>query len=220
MTVITISRHYGSGGDEVAARVCELLEYRYFDKRLMAQLASEMGLAPTEVVDFSEDNYEIRGFLDRWRGPRVVAQIETWQKDETGTVTRAVEKLDEADSINLVQGTIQAAYKYGNIVIVGRGGQAILKDKPGVLHVRIQAPLDARVLRLHQRENFSLGWAQDVAIKHDRAAADYLKRFYNIDWADPLLYHLMINTGRWSIEAAAQLITKAVSYLPPEEASA
>ena len=35
MTVITISRQYGSGGDEIADRVCELLGYRHFDKRLI-----------------------------------------------------------------------------------------------------------------------------------------------------------------------------------------
>jgi hypothetical protein len=32
MAVITISRQYGSGGREIAARVCDLLGYRYLDK--------------------------------------------------------------------------------------------------------------------------------------------------------------------------------------------
>ena len=39
MAVITISRQYGSGGDEVASRLCELLGYRLFDKQMMAQIA-------------------------------------------------------------------------------------------------------------------------------------------------------------------------------------
>ena len=51
MAVITISRQYGSGGDEIASRVCELLGYRYFDKRMMAQVASEAGLSSKEVID-------------------------------------------------------------------------------------------------------------------------------------------------------------------------
>ena len=41
MTVITISRQYGSWGDEVAAHVGKLLGYRSFDKRLMAEVALE-----------------------------------------------------------------------------------------------------------------------------------------------------------------------------------
>ena len=218
MAVVTISRRFGSGGDEIAGRVCELLGYRYFDKALMAQVATEMGLAEGEIVDFSEDIYEMRSFLERlFRTPRKITQLEAIPEDRPGSVIAVVEKLDEAHSIALVQSTIQAASNEGNVVIIGRGGQAILKDKPDVLHVRIEAPLDNRVQRLCDRANFSLGGAHDTAIKRDRASADYLKRFYDIDWEDSLLYDLVINTGRVDIEAAAQLIVKAVSFLPKKD---
>jgi cytidylate kinase len=43
----------------------------------------------------------------------------------------------------------------------------------------------------------------------------HLKRFSGVDWSDALLYHLIINTGRWSIEAASRLIVQAVSQLQP-----
>ena len=218
MAVVTISRRFGSGGDEIAGRVCELLGYRYFDKALMAQVATEMGLAEGEIVDFSEDTYEMRSFLERlFRTPRKITQLEAIPEDRPGSIIAVVEKLDEAHSIALVQSIIQAASNEGNVVIVGRGGQAILKDKPDVLHVRIEAPLDTRVQRLCDRANFSLGGAHDTAIKRDRASADYLKRFYDIDWENPLLYDLVINTGRVDIEAAAQLIVEAVSYLPKKD---
>jgi cytidylate kinase len=221
MAVITISRQYGSGGDEIAARVGQMLGYFYFDKRLMARVASEAGIAEGEVVDFSEDDYKGRNFLERLFGrrqsSRTADEIGTWKSDLTFPLTREVEKLDEDYSIGLVQSTIRAAYKHGNIVIVGRGGQAILKEMPDVLHVRIQAPYSARIERLCDRENYSLGGAKDIAIKRDRAAADYLKRFYDIDWADPMLYDLVINTGKLGIEAAAHLIVNAMSYMSPAE---
>ncbi|MCB0155947.1 MAG: hypothetical protein KDF65_14220 [Anaerolineae bacterium] len=53
--------------------------------------------------------------------------------------------------------------------------------------------------------------------QRDQAGAAYLKRFYNLDWNDPLLYHLVLNTGKWDVESAAHLIVSAVSYLPPVE---
>jgi cytidylate kinase len=221
MAVITISRQYGSGGDEIAVRVCEILGYHYFDKTLMNRLAADAGLAPTEIVDFSEDNYKIRGFLDRllkWRNPKT--QVGTWTEDPTGARVKEVIELDEARSITFVQGTIQAAYRHGNLVILGRGGQAILKGEPDVLHVRIEAPLDARDQRIHEREKVSLAAAQDIVVNHDRATADYLKRFYNIDWANPSHYDLVINTGKLGLEGAAQLIVKAVSYVPATAVSA
>jgi len=223
MAVITISRQYGSGGDQIAARVCEMLGYRYFDKRLMAQVAAEVGLSPTEVVDFSEENYQVRSFLERlmgWRrGSRVVAQVATWTEAPSGARSREVAALDETHGIALVQSAIEAAYKHDNVVIVGRGGQAFLKKLPGVLHVRIEAPLEARYQRIQERENVSLTEAREAALKYDRAAADYLERFYHINWADSLLYDLVINTGRLGIEAAAHLIVNAVGYLPQPEAA-
>jgi cytidylate kinase len=222
MAVITISRQFGSGGDEIAARLCKMLGYRYFDKELMAQVASEMDISEEAIEDFSEDNYKVQSFMDRlfgWRRDTMaVAQIRTWKEDEiTGARLREVKTLDETHSINLVRQAIESAYGHGNVVILGRGGQAILKDKPDVLHVRISVSLNERVKRLQKRENMSFGGAQDAAIKHDRASADYLRRFHNIDWADPTLYHLVVNTDKLSIDAAAELIIKALDYLPKAE---
>ncbi len=218
MAVITISRRFGSGGDEIADRVCGLLGYRYFDKALMAGVATEMGLAAADIVDLSEDIHEIRGFLKRlFSTSRKITQLEAIPEDRPGSVIQVVNKLDEGQSIALIQTIVQVAHNEGNVVIVGRGGQAILKDKPDVLHVRVEAPLDHRVQRLAGRANYNLGGAQDAAIKHDRASADYLKRFYHIEWSDPLLYDLVLNTGRMTIEAAAQLIVRAVSFLPKAE---
>ncbi|MFN8455486.1 MAG: cytidylate kinase-like family protein [Anaerolineae bacterium] len=124
-------------------------------------------------------------------------------------------ELDEAQSVAFVQSTIQAAYQRGNMVIVGRGGQAILKGKPDVLHVRIEAPLDVRNHRVHEQEKVSLAAAQDIVIKHDRVAADYLKRFHDVDWADSRLYDLVINTDKLGVEGTVSLIAQAVGYLQP-----
>jgi cytidylate kinase len=206
MAVITISRQYGSEGDEIAANVCQILGYQAFDKQLMMSVAAEVGLTEGEVVDFTEDQHQVRSFLDRLLGspPLVMTQSHTWSE---------VKVIDEAESIPLVQSIIRAAYKHDNIVIVGRGGQAVLRDNPGVLHVRIEAPLETRISRVQLREALAQDQARDLVVERDRAASDYLKRFHNVDWSDSLLYHLVINTGRWSIEGASYLIINAVNQL-------
>ena len=208
MAVITISRQYGSEGDEIAANVCQILGYQSFNKQLMMKVAAEVGLTEGEVVDFTEDQHRVRGFLDRLLGSPspVVTQSHSWSE---------VKVIDAADSIPLVQSIIRAAYKHDKVVIVGRGGQAVLRSDPGVLHVRIEAPLETRVDRVHLREGLTYELAREVVAQRDRAAADYLKRFYNVDWSDALLYHLIINTGRWSIDGASYLIVNAVNQLQP-----
>ena len=215
MAVITISRQYGSGGDEIAAQVCEMLGYRHFDKLLMAQVASEVKLSEREMADFSRDNLKVQNFLDLLLGtstPNTAAPVRSWRPD-SGARAPKLKLLDENQAIALVRGTIEASYKQGNIVIVGRGGQALLKDKPNVLHVRVEAPLKTRRRRVHEQGGISLDVAHDVVIEHDQAVANYLKRFYGIDWADSALYDLVLNTGRLSLDAAAHLIVEAVHCL-------
>ncbi len=211
MAVITISRQYGSGGDEIAERVCDILGYTYFDKNLIAKVATEVGAFKEEqIVDISEDTYMMRNFMERLFGGRRI-------KVQTGVLggakTSQMQSLNGEQGVALMRSTIMGAYQHGNVVIVGRGGQAILREQPGVLHVRIAAPLGARVMRVKERKNITLGEATDLAKSKDLAAETYLQEFFDIDWNDPLLYHLTINTGRFDIDGAVEIIVSALSRL-------
>jgi cytidylate kinase len=249
MAVITISRQYGSEGNEIATRVCKILGYQYFDKALMAQVASEMGLSEADIVDFSEDDYQVRGFLDRLFGRRSLPTVDHMVAHEQDAdqaqaaqesidaasaryvaymaqsqeallmANLTVEHLNEEWCVQMIQNIVRGAYERGNVVIVGRGGQAILRDMPGVLHVRVEAPRDIRTKRVQYREMVGLALkfqhleAEKVVDEHDRAAGAYLRRFYDIDWSDPMHYHVLVNTGKWGAEAAAGLVAAGVHSL-------
>jgi cytidylate kinase len=217
MAVVTISRQFGAGGEEVAQLLGELLDYRYFDKQLLAQTAAEVGLSEEEVVDYNETSYKVRDWLTRLvaPGPRIVREFMVSRLDEQGRETLTMESLDEAQCVTLIQRAIRAAFQQGNMVIVGRGGQAVLKDQPEVLHVRLEAPLDVRIMRIEDRDGLSYSEAEELVRRRDTAAAAYLQRFYDIDWNDPLLYHMVLNTGRWTVAEAAKIIADAVDFLVP-----
>jgi cytidylate kinase len=222
MAIITISRQVGSGSAEIASQVARLLRYRQFDKRLMIQVAAEMGLSESEVVDFSEENYKAVGFLDRLFGRRsqTVTKVSTRKRDSSGAEALSVEQLDEAFCIDLIRTTIRAAYEQNNMVILGRGGQAILQDMPDVFHVRVVAPLEARLERIRQeKKGISESTAQEWAIQQDRKTADYLKRFFGIRWDDPMLYHMVINTAKLEPWLAAQAIVNTVRQVQPAPAA-
>jgi len=213
MAVITISRQYGSGGDEIASRVCELLGYRYFDKQMMAQVASEMGLSSKEVIDSQEEQHEILSFFDRLFGHKVM-EARVSADEASGTRTVEVGELDSKRYVTMVRDLIQTAAQQGDVVIMGRGGQVVLKDQPGVLHVRLVASFGERVRRVSEQQRFSNPQAaRDFVAGRDRAATDYLRAYYNVDWDDPTLYHLELNTGLWDTESAAQIIADAVKRL-------
>ncbi len=180
-----------------------------------------MGLTEHQVIDLNEDRYEVRSFLSRLfrEGPRTLERATVRQRDAEGRVTISSEALDEEQCIALVRHTILSAHEQGHIVIVGRGGQAILQDKPHTLHVRIIAPQEARIRRMQAGGMSGISEIKTLLAQRDRATAEYLRRFYGIDWEDPDLYDLVINTGRLPLEAATQAIVAAVRHSQPVRAS-
>lgn len=221
MTVITISRQAASGGDEVARRLCELLGYRPFDKALIARAAEQSGFVDagevTGDLDYSEENLRARGFLDRlFERSQPVAALKVWRWDEDGGRVMDELPLHEESAVALVESAIHSAYRAGNIIIIGRGGQMVLKDLPGVLHVRIVAPLETRLQHLRmqlrkQNQEFTADLtmrrkAQDLLAAQDDASREYVQRFYHVDWADPALYHVTLNLGMLTMDQAVDWI--------------
>lgn len=216
MTTITISRQYASGAEEIAVRVAQKLGYTLFDKTMMAEAAAELGLTEREIVDFRETDQRSRGFLDWLLGRELtIARISTWQEDISGVRKPMVITINDSQAIDMVRGVIDAAAKRGNVVIVGRGGQAILRGRSGVLHVRIEAPLEHRIQRLMDRHSLTPVQAELEIEDHDRTARDYVKRYHGLDPRDPMHYHLLINTGQLDLETATEVIALAVQQMKP-----
>jgi len=224
VTVITISRQFGSRGDEIAARVANILGYQNFDKSIIAHAAAESGLLSEAIVDYSEENFRVRGFLDRLFGkPVALAQARVWRESVSGE--RNVEEiaLTEEAIVALVEKAIRKAYQRGNFVIIGRGSQVILKNQARVLHVRIIAPFDERVQHVRKflkdsqqvaGDNAALRRAaQDLIMERDEASAGYIRRFYHVDWNDPMLYSIVLNTGRIDIHQVVKVITDLASTM-------
>lgn len=214
MSAITISRQYGSGGSRIASRICEIMGYRLLDKQLIMQAAAEVGLAEKDFVDISEQEFKEKGLRDHISdmifGP-VVGSRSPRPKLSWGGLEA---QLDKDWFIELVNSTVRSAYDKGGVVVLGRGGQMILRDKPNVLHVRIEAPIEARIQRVMLSENVGEREARQRMDEHDRVSARYLREAFKVNWDDPLLYHMVINTGKWDIEPASQIIAEAAKRLP------
>lgn len=212
MSVITISRQFGSGGQEIATRLCDVLGYSFFDKQSIVEAAIATGLSADSVVDYSEQYHKVEGFLQRLAkamtgtpGKRPELPRVSWGGLEA--------RLDDAWWLELVNTAIRSAYERGNVIIVGRGGQMVLRDQLDVLHVRIEAPLEDRIRRVKDAQGGTASIARRLIDEHDQASARYLERGFKARWDDPYLYHLLVNTSRWELEAAALLIVAAAEKL-------
>ena len=208
MPVITISQQFGSYGDAVTELVCNRLGYRSLDTHLMWGLAAQAGLKLEKLMTLSEDRYRPRTMMERFSRhlPPYTRHPVMWA--EYGAAIGR-ELLAAKSVIQL----IQAAYERSNIVIVGRGGHVVLRDKPDALHVRLIAPLTLRIRR-RQLRGLTIEAARAQVIAYDRAAAEFIQRYHSVDIADPTLYDLVINTGTLPLPAAADLIIGALAALP------
>jgi len=91
---------------------------------------------------------------------------------------------------------------------------AALQGKPGVLHVRIQAPLALRVKRLQEHEKLTLEAAQRKIRERDLSDVEWIRRYFGLDTHEPSLFDLIINTAKYTPADAADLVVKALETLP------
>lgn len=183
MAIITISRQLGSGGDAVAAELAKRLNYAHVDRTRISELAEEYGLLKQDLERIDEKR---PGFIDRYF-------------NETPTIY-----------LNLIQSVIYDAAKRDRVVIVGLGGQVLLRDLRHALHVKIVASRERRVAFLmEQQPGLTRETAEHLIATSDRDRAGYMKYLFDVDWMDPRLYDLRINTTKLSIEEAIQILMRA-----------
>jgi cytidylate kinase len=224
MAVVTVSRQIGSGGDRLAERVAEVLGYEYVDRRLVEEIANITDTSVEEVERFDEKGEgRVRYFLKRLLVPETggsgfplssAAYFPEFGLEFPYVIERDPAKapryLDRGTYHLLITTLVQDFGGTGKAVIVGRASQVILSGHAEAFHVKVVAPLADRCRRLMEARGVNEASARQLAEQHDRWRQLYLRNYYDVDWDDPLLYHLTINTGRMEIEDAVDLVVRHV----------
>jgi cytidylate kinase len=214
MVVITMSRQMGTPCAQIAERLCTELHLTPFDKKLMMRVAMESGLSETDIIDYTEDQYKLRGFVDAlFRRTRPVTEVVSSEGITEAAFEQQRRTLDEETAVRFERSTINAACERGDVLIIGRGGQVILEDKANVLHVRLTAPFAARVGVVQAEQGITAGQAWRLVAERDRVKRQYLRTLHNADVEDPTLYHLVLNTHKLGVDACVALIKEAAAQV-------
>jgi cytidylate kinase len=96
---------------------------------------------------------------------------------------------------------------------MGRGAEALLRDHPTSLHVRVVAPLERRVARVMELLSVDRTLALEAIDRADSVHSGYLKYAMNVDWTDPSLHDLTINAARFPADHAVEMIAGAAAIL-------
>jgi cytidylate kinase len=224
MPVVTMSGAAGSGAREVGPLAAELLGADYVDRQIMVDAARRLGVSAEALVERVEHSASfgerlanvLRTFLERSAVAGVgdpltgTGGLEVLlgrsYSEMAADVGSSAQELDDALYIKTLTTIIGELGETGNIVILGRGGQMILKDLPTALHVLTHAPLELRTLRIAEREQLALEEAGKRIQERDSGREAFHRKFFKVDVNDPGLYDLVIDTSRLPYTVAAEII--------------
>jgi cytidylate kinase len=179
MAVIAMTREIGSHGSDVAKGVAAQLGLEIINSEIVVpELAGSMGVEPGVVQRYLDGNASL---FDRW-------QVDT-------------RKL----SRHTLDQVLNLAMK-GDVLIRGWGAAALFQGIRGVLCARVCAPMAERVRVMTERVGMTDAEAQQEIERFDAANSRALGAAFNIDWSDVLLYHVVLNSARVSVDACVRVV--------------
>ena len=231
MAVVTLNGQIGSGGPEVGLEVAHHLHADYVDRLILAEAAKRIGATVQAVAGKESEVTRRRDRLGRffqnvlersamsgaggepYFGPGVdVLLSRDYYSEDEEPITLAHE-VDDKQYIEVTTTVIKDLSHEGNVVIVGRASNLILKGEPGVLHVGTVAPVEQRIHTIMEREHLEYEDAQRFVEEHEQARKAYFSKFYDVDTDDPNIYHMIINMGDLKVETAGEIVAHAAQDL-------
>jgi cytidylate kinase len=197
---VTITRQSGCGAHVVASKLAQHLQghtpkdappWTVFDRNLVERVLQDHQLPERLAKFMPEDRIsQIDDIMDQLFGLHPPTEILVQQTSET--ILRLAE--------------------LGNVILLGRGAAIITANLPHVLRVRLVAPMEKRIENMREFEGLSPKAAKERIHREDRGRKRYFKKYFGKNDDDSLLYHLVINTGLFSLDDAVRLIGDAVMH--------
>jgi cytidylate kinase len=187
MPIVTIAHETGSGGEDIGMALAERLGYRYVDREMLSQAARQYGVGEEKLTRLDETKPSLFERFD----------VETRQY------------------ITVLQSGLLDVAEQDNVVINSRGGQILLRGIAHALRVRVIAPFDIRVKRVTKKmtefgESVNVRTTTEMVRRSDNEKSGRIRYLYDVDWGDPALYDVVVNTEKLPVDAAVELIVGIV----------
>ena len=203
MAVITISRQFGAGGWVLGRRLAKRLGYRYVDESMIQEVAKKGKISSGRVRVFEKsETSRLLKFLDKM----IAADyVDRFISDKHG-------RLDEKGYVEMVRSIFNELHEKGDVIIIGRGGQYILKGYPNTYHILLVGDLESRTRLIMEEHQLTENKAKTM-MKQKEQQRDQVSRLFSDHefHDDPIHYDLVINTSRVNLKKAEELILNLVS---------
>ncbi|UCH22528.1 MAG: cytidylate kinase family protein [Deltaproteobacteria bacterium] len=184
MPLITISQSIGSEGLTIARLVADGLGLKLYDDFELQQMALKIGIDAKDIKSLDE---KAPGLFDRilYNRPELY--------------------LDYMETV------IYEVARAGEGVIIGHGSQMLLRNFDCALHVRVQTATQIRIKNIMDQHGVSRPAAEKLLRKIEDRQRGFFRYAFHLDWDDPSLYDVIINTGKMGADTAAGLIINAAN---------
>lgn len=183
--VITVEREYGSRGAEFAHHLAKHLGWRIIDHCLIEEVAKQAGVSQSlaESCDERLDPWYYRVGKAFWHGS--IERLPALPESDV---------FDSESMVNFVREYMQKIAEEGHCVILGRGAASILARMPGAFHVFVYSSQWRKVRWFEEHFPEHARDAEHELAATDKRRAAYVRRYFEQDWTDRRLYHMMINS--------------------------
>ena len=184
MPVIAMTQEMGSLAKDVALKLAESLNLAVMRNEVLEHVADKMNVP--------------KSLISRLRGGKA-GLVERLSADERSIALYTAEQV-----------FAQAAR--GDVVLRGWGATCLLRPVPHVVCVRVTRSLAKRVEWLMgQLETDDAPFAEAEVRRSDDAHASRMHDRFGVTWGDPVLYDLVLNTDRVSVESCVEQISRLTS---------
>lgn len=199
--VITISREFGSGGRQIGEKIAKALDVPFYDRTLIDLVAQKSGYP----LDFVAENDQrvTRSMLFQIA---ITGSAPPWLNGGTAITNR--DTLFSAQSK-----VIRELASQGGCVLVGRCANYVLRDMPECLSVFISGAPQDKIKRCAAEYGIRPDAAEAEMERRDRDRANHYSRHTGEVWGEAKNYDLAVNSSRFGIEGAVEIILAAVQKL-------
>ena len=192
ISVITISREPGSGGNILGERLSQQLQFDLFYQEFVHQMAESAHVSVRLLETLDEKGASV---LEEWISS-LVDKRHLWPDRYLQHLMKII-------------GTIG---KHGRAVIVGRGANFVLPPEKRI-SLRVISPLETRIRNVPQAFGAAAAEARSRILKTESDRKAFIKKYFNEDIQNPLNYDVIINTEDLSVDDAVNAVIGTLGHL-------
>ena len=224
MPIITFNGPIGCGGNELGLKVADLLDADYVDRIVFVEAAKRVGSTISALAEKEERvirlrdriAYFLQNMLEKsavsgaagepYFSPGIEMLPGEQYSDLADEPITESQRLSDSQFLEATTAVIQELASSGNVVVIGRGANIILKDAPGTVHVALAASPAKCVDTIVERERFSRAEGEKFFADAERARQAFFRKFFKVHCDNQSLYHVCLNMDRISLDTAAEIV--------------